>query len=530
MRSVILLLLVAVISVPGPAAAATSLWWDTAWDGRYNVDVATGPVSPDKGYAGYTARIAPLDTQSLVASGDLQSDCRDLRLLYYDGLGWQELPRHVIGCNTATTDIRFALAADIPASASDDNYYLYYGNPAAGAPAGLSPTNVYLWFDDAATDRSGSYVRGRIDNWHGDGWDDSLSWNPAGYYQYDNGDNFTSGYRRAIDERDVYIEAEFFHTGCYQFNKTSGVLVRGIIASGTLGSETSDHYYASNRGQFPGCRASGYTHDGDILEDQRTTTVVDGPDPPPITANTWRRQALAAWSTTPTNLAFWDEDSSALWAATGFPAGSNLQASGTDVSDNTGRGFVAIMTAQDDARVRNIVVRRFVSPEPVLTLTDERQPPSLLLQKALDTVFDPVNGATSPKAIPGSYVEYTITATNSGAGSADPDSVVVTDPLPPGVALFVGDLGAPGSGPVVFDDGSGAAASGLAYSWGGPGDLSDSVDFSLDGNNWNYVPTPDADGFDAAVRHVRVRPTGSFEGATGATPTQFSIRIRVKVL
>ena len=42
-----------------------------------------------------------------------------------------------------------------------------------------------------------------------------------------------SVYRRAIDERDVYAEAEFFHTGCYQLNITTGMIVRGIIASGT---------------------------------------------------------------------------------------------------------------------------------------------------------------------------------------------------------------------------------------------------------------------------------------------------------
>ena len=326
-------------------------------------DVAAGANAPDKGYNGYTARVPVLDTQTLITNGEMLADCSDLRVLYYDGLAWQELPRHVLGCNTATTDIRFMLSADIPASTSDDNYYIYYGNPAPAALPAMSETNVYLWYDDASIDRSGQYTRGRVDNWHGSGWDNSLVWNPAGYYTYNTGDNFTSGYRRAIDERDVYIEAEAYITGCFNVNNTSGVLARGIINNGTLGGESSNHYYASNRGHYPGCSGpGGYSHDGDIIERSRTITSVDGPNPPAITPNQWRRQGLAAWLTGPTNLSFWDEDNTANWAALAYPDGANLQVAGTDTNNqSTGRGFAAVMTAQETARFaqrRNATLHR----------------------------------------------------------------------------------------------------------------------------------------------------------------------------
>lgn len=513
------------------AAAATSLWWDTNYELRINVGVTTGANSPDKGYSGYTARVATLDTATLIAAGDMLADCSDLRMTYYDGLTWQELPRHVLNCDSASTDVRFMLVADIAASSSDDNYYIYYNNPAPAALPTMSTTNVYLWFDDASVDRSGQYVRGRIDNWHGSDWDNSLAWNPAGYYTYDNGENSTSGYRRAVDERDVYAEAEWFHTGCYEFNITTGLIVRGIIQSGTLGGEQSNHYYASNRADYPGCRASGYTHDGDIAEDNRTTTAVDGPNPPDIVANQWRRQALAVWLIGPTNLSFWDEDLSVNWSALGWPTAASLQVAGSDVNnENTGRGFAGFMTAQDQARVRNILIRRYVAPEPVLAMTFETKPPALVLQKTLLTVFDPVNGTTNPKAIPGSYVDYTITASNTGPGPVDADSLVVTDPLPSTVSLFVGDLGPAGSGPVEFTDGAGAASSGLSVVYGGLSDLGDDIEFSTDGLNWNYIPTPDADGFDALARYVRIRPSGSFQGTATATPTTFGLRMRVRVL
>lgn len=526
-------LLLAAIAAGRTATAATPLWWDTNYLLRFNVNVTTGANLPDNGYNGYTARIPSLDTQSLIAANEMQADCSDLRIVYYNGLSWQELARHIVGCNTATTDIRFMIAADIPANNGDDNYYLYHDNSVAGGLPPLSTTNVYLWYDDATIDRSGSYIRGRVDNWHGNGWDNSLAWNAAGYYTYNNGDNFTSGYRRPIAERDVYVEAEFFHSGCYPLNITTGVLVRGIINSGSNGNENSNHYYASNRGEFPNggtpCTAGGYSHDGDIVKTQRTVTAVNGPNPGDVVANAWRRQGLAAWLTSPTNLAFWDEDITANWAAIGYPNGSNLQVSGTDTNDNPGRGFAAVMTAQDNGRFRNVLMRRYIDPEPALILTPETQPPQLLLQKTLLTVFDPVNNTTNPKAIPGSWVDYTITATNTGAGTVDSDTLVVADPLPANVILFVGDLTTPTAGPVEFIDGTGAASSGLTYNFGGLADLGDDVDFSTDGLNWNYVPSPDTDGFDAAVRHIRVRPSGSFQGSSSPPPTRFDLRIRVKV-
>ena len=187
------------------------------------------------------------------------------------------------------------------------------------------------------------------------------------------------------------------------------------------------------------------------------------------------------------------------------------------------------MPAPDNGSVRDILQRRSLDPAPVLVLTAEAQPPVLVLQKTLLTVFDPINNNTNPKAIPGSHVDYTITATNTGSGSVDADSLVVTDPIPANVVLFVGDLGAPGSGPVEFTDGVGSASSGMTYVYNGLADLGDDVDFSTDGVDWTFVPTPDINGFDAAVQFIRVQPTGSFAGTTTATPTQFDLRIRVSL-
>ncbi len=404
--------------------AATLQWWDSNYLYRFNINVSTGANTPDKGYVDYTVRIPVLNTSTLIANGQMQSDCDDLRILFFDGANYQELERHVINCNSASTDIRFALFANIAASNNDDNYYLYYGNASAGSPVVVDPTNVYLWYDDASVNRSASYVRGRVDPWHGTGWDNSLTHNALGFYTYDTGDNFTSGYRRAIDERDVYIEAEFFHTGCYQLNQTTGVLTRGIIASGSGGAETSLHYYTSNRGQYPGCSVAGYTHDGDIMKNQRNNIAVNGANPGSITANQWRRQGLASWLINPTNLSFWDEDNSTNWAALGYPSVANLQINGTDAAggDHEGRGFAAIMTAQDISRLRNILIRRYVEPEPSLSLTLDLQSDLVISKSDLSTTYTP-GGVTS----------YTITVTNNGPSPVS--SATIEDDLPNGVTM-----------------------------------------------------------------------------------------------
>ena len=80
--------------------------------------------------------------------------------------------------------------------------------------------------------------------------------------------------------------------------------------------------------------------------------------------------------------------------------------------------------------------------------------PTLVVTKSAVPVFDPINLTVDPKAIPGGIVEYTITIENQGAGAVDTDSLVILDPVPVYACLLVGDIAAPGSGPVGFVDGT----------------------------------------------------------------------------
>lgn len=149
--------------------------------------------------------------------------------------------------------------------------------------------------------------------------------------------------------------------------------------------------------------------------------------------------------------------------------------------------------------------------------------------KARTVVSDGVD-AINPKAIPGAVVDYTLTVTNPAANAlATVGAVVVTDPLPAGVKLRVADLGAAGSGPVEFVDGNllglGLLGSGLTFGYTSLASTTDSVDFSTDGVTFTYVPVADANGYDARVRAVRVRLTGSQAASSG-----FRLRFRTAIL
>ncbi len=152
---------------------------------------------------------------------------------------------------------------------------------------------------------------------------------------------------------------------------------------------------------------------------------------------------------------------------------------------------------------------------------------NLVIVKSALTISDPVNGATNPKAIPGAVVQYTVLVTNQGAGTSDADSVRVADAIPANGELVVADIAGPGSGPVLFAQGS--PSSGLTYSFVSLASAADSLEFSNDGGaTWTYTPTAGGNGTDPAVTHLRVRPTGTFAANAGTAPS-FSLAFRMRV-
>ena len=118
--------------------------------------------------------------------------------------------------------------------------------------------------------------------------------------------------------------------------------------------------------------------------------------------------------------------------------------------------------------------------------------------------------------------------TNTGPGSVDTNSVSIVDAVPASTALYVLDVGAPGSGPVTFTNGT--PSSGLNWTYSGLNSVADSLDFSNDGGaTWTYTPTPNANGCDPAVTHIRARPSGVLVGTSGAGNPSFELAFQVRV-
>ena len=107
-------------------------------------------------------------------------------------------------------------------------------------------------------------------------------------------------------------------------------------------------------------------------------------------------------------------------------------------------------------------------------------------------------------------------------------SVVVKGPTErgaPATSFGISDMQGSGSGPAAFTDHD----SGLQFSFEGLSNANDSVEFSSDGGaTFDYIPVPDADGFDANVTHVRFLPRGALLATTGPKE-RFSLRYRMKV-
>ncbi|WP_428631147.1 hypothetical protein [Sphingopyxis sp.] len=137
----------------------------------------------------------------------------------------------------------------------------------------------------------------------------------------------------------------------------------------------------------------------------------------------------------------------------------------------------------------------------------------LAIAKTSLAYSDPVNGLTNPKLIPGGFANYSLTITAPAGTAPTNNSVIVTDAIPANLSLFVGTY-APGPGPIAFTPSS----SGLTYSFTSLASTADDLEFSNNGGtSWTYAPTADADGVDATVTHVRIRPKGSMIAGSNFT-------------
>jgi len=128
------------------AAAPPGQWWNAAYAERLNVVVTgRGAAAPTQ----YSLSVT-IDHARMVATGRSLASGNDVRVVYWNGGGWLELDRRLddqSAWNNARTVLWFRTQAALGALATDDNYYIYFGNAAAGAPPS-NWANVFLFYDD----------------------------------------------------------------------------------------------------------------------------------------------------------------------------------------------------------------------------------------------------------------------------------------------------------------------------------------------------------------------------------------------
>lgn len=153
------LLVLCLIGGSAFAQAPPGAWWDASYQHRQQISIPAGASPLQTSYSvsfvfNHASHVNASPTRSL-ASGD------DVRIVRWNSatMSWEELDRIIdpdTDWNTATTRLWFRTAAAIAQGTTDQNYYVYFNNPAAGPPP-EDPDDVFLLYD---TFSSGTAVDG----------------------------------------------------------------------------------------------------------------------------------------------------------------------------------------------------------------------------------------------------------------------------------------------------------------------------------------------------------------------------------
>lgn len=136
----------------------------------------------------------------------------------------------------------------------------------------------------------------------------------------------------------------------------------------------------------------------------------------------------------------------------------------------------------------------------------------ILIEASKSNTLDPAS--PSGFYVPGAIVRYQIGVINKGQ-PVDASTLVLTDILPSSLALVT-------AGPGVFEFSDGPIGSGLGFTYGGPASLTDSVEFSVDGIDFSYIPLSPVDG---NVTHIRLRPIGSLNAVRASDTPSFTVTL-----
>jgi len=187
-----------------------------------------------------------------------------------------------------------------------------------------------------------------------------------------------------------------------------------------------------------------------------------------------------------------DGDTASCW---------ELTASG-NASDNGCTGYIITRDTNSDAALT-------YSMGEINTLV-----PDIKLEKRSETIYDPINLSSSPKAIPGAVKKYVIALRNEGLGTTDNDSIHLRDTIPSNMKICVSTVGQCQEANLV----DGTVSSGLSLG---------SITYYQDGTV--YTPTADAEGYDTSVTELEFNLNGEFAASDGTNHPSATIELYMGV-
>jgi hypothetical protein len=327
-------------------------WWNGDYGMRRNLTIeenAAG-VLP----AGYSV-VALMNTEDEVIAGTMRSDGNDLRVVWFDGVSRVELDRHLVAINTTQTEIWFMTQDDI--DTADDRYYLYYDNPAAGAPpaywsdsmgAAAQSSRVYLAADHFEDTLVGAFP---------DGWEGSPDYRVE-----------AEGGNQVLEVNDISTDGDYLFAGRYDWGD---IVIQGRMrAVSTFPSQAYYGFYFRAEAEFDFETAwyGAYDHNtAQVYTMKLSSADATGLSPPIQEISSWSVSSVGtAWHTYEIRLAgrtavfFLDDVEQYSWTNTGGMTQGRI---------GVCAGYVAA-----EARFDDIIVRRYVEPEPTVSLGSQDTP------------------------------------------------------------------------------------------------------------------------------------------------------------
>jgi hypothetical protein len=311
-------------------------WWNASWAYRMPITITENSGNSLTDYQ----VLVTINTASLIAAGKMRSDCGDIRFAD-DGTSlsyWLES-----GCNTTTTLI-WVKVSSIPAN-STVAIYLYYGN--ASATSASNGDNTFEFFDDASTNKSSSYTFVNVFNAGNTG---SLAYDGTNRY-------YTITHTQTDEEflrinslgirTNLWLRGQFWiQTNGGGSNNQFGFIERQTASNTYYRTRQLDDF---NRIEF--CKEVSGVY----------TLLVSGPNSP----------ALQTWYTLEGSI-FGYKGTTTIYNSSGTMLNG---IAAIDGGSSIASGNFGVQMAYDSGtviRFRNVIVRKYTSPEPTVTLGVEQ--------------------------------------------------------------------------------------------------------------------------------------------------------------